>query len=75
MQFGSFIAKEVEKYGKEAMQIDLAFTEDILLENNLDFIKKLTNTKNISFIPFAEETKPIGLKIAPIPGNPVFQCE
>ncbi len=74
-QFGSYIAKEVEKYGKEAMQIDLSFKEDTLLNENLDLIKKLTSTSNIAIVPFIEEKKPKGVKQAPIPGSPVFICE
>lgn len=74
-QFGSYIAKEVEKYGKEAMQTDLAFTEDVLLTENLELIKKLTRTTIINVLPFVETAKPKGLKQSPIPGSPVYYCE
>ena len=73
-QFGSYIAKEVEKYGKEAMQIDLGFTENDILEENLELIKNLTKTKLIKILPFDDKTKPKGVKQAPIPGKPIYYC-
>lgn len=57
------------------MQMDLAFSEEGILNENLDLIKSLTRTTNISIIPFDEKNKPKGIKQAPIPGVPVFQCD
>lgn len=74
-QFGAYITKEVEKYGKEAMQVDLAFSEEELLNDNLELIKKLTNSSNIKIIPYDEKTKPKTMKNAPLLAKPVFICE
>lgn len=57
------------------MQIDLAFTEDVLLNENLDLIKKLTRTTSITVLPFVEASKPKGVKQSPIPGSPIYYCE
>lgn len=74
-QFGAFITKEVEKYGKEAMQVDLAFSEEELLNDNLELIKKLTNSSNIKIVPYDEKTKPKTMKNAPLLAKPVFICD
>lgn len=74
-QFGAFITKEVEKYGKEAMQIDLVFSEEDVLNENLELIKKLTNSSNVKVVPFDEKTKPKSMKNAPLLAKPVFICE
>lgn len=74
-QFGAYITKEVEKYGKEAMQVDLAFSEEELLNDNLELIKKLTNSSNIKIIPYDEKTKLKTMKNAPLLAKPVFICE
>ena len=74
-QFGAYIAKEVEKYGKEAMQLELGFTEEAVLNENIELIKKVTNTSNIKIVSYSDNTKPKGMKQAPIPGSPVFHCE
>jgi len=74
-QFGSYIAKEVEKYGSEAMQLKLPFSEVELLNENLELIKLLTKTSKISILEFNDKTKPKKVKTNPIPGKPILFCE
>lgn len=74
-QFGSYISKEVEKFGKEAMQVEILFSEEEVLLDNIELIKKLTNCSNLKIIPFNEETKPKSMKNSPLLGKPVFICE
>lgn len=74
-QFGAFITKEVEKYGKEAMQVDLVFSEEEVLNENLELIKKLTNSSNVKVVPYDEKTKPKSMKNAPLLAKPVFICD
>jgi len=75
LMFGSFVVKEVDQYGKEALIMELPFNEYQALSENLELIKKLTKSTNISIIEYTEGMQVKGIKNAPVPGKPVIYLE
>ena len=72
LEFAAFKAKEVEAYGKEALNEELQFNEEEVLKNNVDLFKKLTGLKEIEFVEYDEKNKPKGSKDSAIPGKPIY---
>ena len=72
LEFAAFKAKEVEAYGKEALNEELQFNEEEVLKNNADLLKKLTGLKEIEFVEYDEKHKPKGCKDNALPGKPLY---
>ena len=72
LEFAAFKAKEVEAYGKEALNEELQFNEEEVLKNNADLLKKLTGLKDIEFVEYDEKHKPKGCKDNALPGKPLY---
>ena len=72
LEFAAFKAKEVEAYGKEALNEELQFNEEEVLKNNADLLKKLTGLKEIEFVEYDEKHKPKGCKDTAMPGKPLY---
>lgn len=74
-QYGAYVVKEVERVGHEVLKHDLEFSEQTILEENMNLIKLVTKASNIKIVAYNEDDKPKQLKISPMPGKPVFYCE
>ena len=70
LEFASFKAKEVENYGKEALEAHLQFNEEEVLKNNIELFTKLTKVSEI--VEFNEGNKPKNMRDNIMPGKPLF---
>lgn len=75
LEFASFKAKEVELYGKEALNENLIFNEEEILINNIELFKKLSKMEQTEFIQYQEDKKPPASKDLAIPEKPLFVIE
>jgi hypothetical protein len=75
LQFASFIVKEVETFGPEALNSELPFNELDALNDNMNLVKKLSKANNIQVIEYDEKKKPKSVKTIAIPGNPIIYGE
>ena len=72
LEFAAFKAKEVESYGKEALNEKLTFNEEEVLNKNIDLFKKLSGVSDITFKEYDEKNKPKGCKDIAMPGKPLY---
>ena len=72
LEFASFKAKEVENYGKEALEDHLQFNEEEVLKNNIELFTKLTKVSEIEVVEFNEGNKPKNMRDNAMPGKPLF---
>ena len=75
LEFASFKVKEVELYGKEALNENLSFNEEDILKSNIDLFKKLSKLEQIEFIQYQDNLKSDISKDSAIPGKPIFIIE
>ena len=71
LEFASFLIKEVENNGLQALSDKLDFNEENVLNENIEIIKKLTKVNNIEIEEYNENNKPKGNKDSAIPGKPI----
>ena len=69
------LQKEVEEYGKDSLDIELAFDEKDTITDNIQLMITLTKICAINVVLFDEKTKPKSIKYPPTPGRPVVILE
>ena len=72
LEFAAFKIKEVESYGLEALNENLEFNEEEVLNNNAELFKKLAKLEEIEIAEYNETNKPKGCKDTAIPGKPLI---
>jgi leucyl-tRNA synthetase len=77
MQFGAFMRDEAKDRGKDALAFEMTFDQKAILEENMAYIKRALELKEVSFYNVEEEGFPpacIDKKKADIavPGKPSF---
>ena len=71
LEFASFLIKEVENNGLQALSDKLDFNEENVLNENIEIIKNLTKVNNIEIEEYNENNKSKGNKDSAIPGKPI----
>jgi leucyl-tRNA synthetase len=71
LEFAAFKVKEVESFGLEALNENLKFKEEEILNANKDLFIKLAKLEDIEYDVFDESKKPKGCKDEAIPGKPL----
>ena len=71
LEFAAFKVKEVESFGLEALNENLKFKEEEILNANKDLFIKLAKSEDIEYDVFDESKKPKGCKDEAIPGKPL----
>ena len=72
LEFASFLIKEVENYGLDALDEKLQFDEEKVLNENIEILKSLAKVDNIQLEEYNENNKPKGNKESAIPGKPII---
>jgi len=72
LEFASYKVKEVESYGKEALEDHLQINEEEVLKNNVELFKKLTKVSQIEIMEYKDELKPKNSRERSMPGKPIF---
>ena len=71
LEFAAFKVKEVESYGLEALNENMKFNEEDILNSNKDLFIKLAKLEDIEFDVYEENKKPKNCKDVAIPGKPL----
>ena len=71
LEFAAFKVKEVESFGLEALNENLKFNEEEILNINKDLFIKLARLEDIEYDVYDETKKPKGCKDVAIPGKPL----
>ena len=71
LEFAAFKVKEVESYGLEALNENMKFNEEDILNSNKDLFIKLAKLGDIEFDVYEENKKPKNCKDVAIPGKPL----
>ena len=71
LEFAAFKVKEVESFGLEALNENLKFNEEEILNVNKDLFIKLARLEDIEYDVYDETKKPKGCKDEAIPGKPL----
>jgi len=71
LEFAAFKVKEVESYGLEALNENMKFNEEDILNSNKELFIKLAKLEDIEFDVYEENKKPKNCKDVAIPGKPL----
>lgn len=75
LKFASYLAKEAEEFGIDILSTEIVKSDKAIIEENMDFLKKMTKCNNIEVIEFNDTIKIKSLKRYVLPGAPFVVCD